>query len=329
MGRCISEAKRDGKEVCTPTLARGLDRWPNAAVVRITVAAASLLSTVLSASLALPALAEQDGPLRIDGLASRAPDRILVFVVRSDGIEIPVVSFLDVVRRTIDAHMHARVVSMEEAFVRAGDSLQRRLAECKGDDGCYARLAGSVEARYLLVVSATRVGELEVVGARMLDLSAVAPIGNAIDPLAPGMDMLEALPSRIQAAVPADLWDPFGAIVVRVDQPGAEVTVNGKVIGVTPFDKIGFLLPATYRVTAAKAGFVRAEAETTVLRGEDAQLAFTMVEEDNELMPWWAWTLIGVGVAAGAGLGIGLAVSGGGPTAVCSVPASNVGACEQ
>lgn len=297
-------------------------------MVRITGAAALLLSTVLS-SLALPALAEQDGPLRIDGLASRSPDRILVFVVRSDAIEIPVVSFLDVVRKTIDAHMHARVVSMEEAFVQAGDSLQRRLAECKGDDGCYARLAGSVEARYLLVVSATKVGELEVVGARLLDLSAVAPIGNAIDPLAPGMDMLEALPARIQSAVPADLWDPFGSIVVRVDQPGAEVTVNGKVIGVTPFDKIGYLLPATYRVTAAKAGFVRAEAEAVVMRGEDAQIAFTMVEEDTGTMPWWAWTLIGVGVAAGAGLGIGLVVSSGGPSSVCSVPAGNVAACEQ
>ena len=93
-----------------------------------------------------PLAQHEEGPLRIDGLAARAPDRILVFVVRRGGIEIPVVSFLDVVRRTIDAHMHARVVSMEEAFVRAGDSLQRRLDECKGDDGCYARLAGSVDA---------------------------------------------------------------------------------------------------------------------------------------------------------------------------------------
>jgi hypothetical protein len=266
------------------------------------------------------ARADEPGALRVDGLVSRSPDRILVFVVRDAALEIAVSALQDVVRRTIDAHLFARVVSAEETFVATGDDLQKRLRECKGDDGCFARLAGSVDARYLLVVTANRVGELDVVGVRLIDLAAVAPIGSAVDPLPPGMDVLEALPARIQAAVPPDLWDPYGALVVRVDQPGAEVTVNGKVVGVTPLEKVGFLLPATYRLSVAKRGFVRAEAEALVTRGEDALVAFTLEEEDTELLPWWAWTLLGVGVAAGAGVGIGLAVSGGGAVELCSSP---------
>jgi hypothetical protein len=89
---------------------------------------------------------------------------------------------------------------------------------------------------------------------------------------------------------------------------------------VTPLEKVGFLLPATYRLSVAKRGFVRAEAEALVTRGEDALVAFTLEEEDTELLPWWAWTLLGVGVAAGAGVGIGLAVSGGGAVELCSSP---------
>lgn len=291
-------------------------------------AGAALTAALCVMSTTLPAHAEGDGPLRIDGLVSRPPDTILLFVVKGDDVEIAVSSFQDVVRRTIDQHLHARIVSLEEQFVRAGESLQGRLRECKGDDGCFARLAGAVEARYLLVITASKIGEQEVVGARFLDLSGAIRLGNALDPLPPGMEMLEAVPARIQAAVPAELWDPFGGIVVRVDQEGAEVTVNGKIIGVTPFEKIGFLLPSTYRVSVAKSGFVRADADATVLRGEDAQLAFTLEEADDGGLPWWGWTLIGVGVAAGAGLGIGLAASSGGPTTVCSVPAGNAAACE-
>lgn len=296
---------------CAPARSRD-----NGDVQRIT----SLLAVCAVLAATPGARADDQAVLRVDGLVSRTPDRVLVFVVRDDALDVAVSALHDVVRRTIDEHMFARVVSTEESFVAVTEDLQKKLRECKGNDGCFARLAGSVDARYLLVVTANRVGELDVVGVRVLDLAAVAPIGSAVDPLPPGMDVLEALPARIQAAVPADLWDPYGALVVRVDQPGAEVTVNSKVVGVTPFEKVGYLLPATYRVSVSKRGFVRGEAEVLVTRGEDAMVAFTLEEEDDALMPWWAWTLIGVGVAAGAGVGIGLAASAGGAVELCSSP---------
>lgn len=281
----------------------------------------AITAALICFAVVLPAAGEEVGPLRIDGLLTRQPERVLVFVVRGEGIDLSVVSFMDVVRKTLEAHMDVQMVSLEDAFVREGDSLQRRLAECKGDDGCYKHLADRVDALYLLVITASRIGQLEVAGARFLKRGQGEPLGNAIDPLSPGMEMLDAIPARIQAAVPPELWDPFGSVVVRVDQPVAEVTINGKAVGVTPIGTIGFLLPGSYKVAATKNGYKRVETDVVVVRNKDAMVAFTMEEEETPgLLPWWGWTLIGVGVAAGAGVGIGLAASSKGAATFCSTP---------
>ncbi|MFO0725281.1 MAG: PEGA domain-containing protein [Myxococcota bacterium] len=261
-----------------------------------------------------------EGDLRIDGLGGRAPERILVFVVRSEGVTVPVASFQETARRTIEEHMHARVVSMEEAFVRGGESLQQRLAECKGADGCYARLAGSVEVQYLLVITASHVGELDVVGARLLDLGMVTPVGNAVDPVTPDTDLLQVVPERIRAAVPPAMWDPFGGLLVKVDQDGAEVSINSKVAGVTPLDRIGYLLPGNYKVSAVKAGFRRTEADVVVDRGSDAQVGIHLLEEDSGGLAWWVWGLIGVAVLGGVATGVAVAASSGGTPTFCTVP---------
>lgn len=280
------------------------------------VAAGLIGLGILLCAGARPASAE--GDLRVDGLGGRAPERILVLVVRGEGINVPAVSFQEVARHAIEEHMHARVVSLEEAFVRGGESLQQRLAECKGADSCYARLAGSVEAAYLLVITASHVGSFDVVGARLLDLGMVSPIGNAVDPVPLDADILGVVPDRIRAAVPPAMWDPFGGLVVRADQPGAEISVNNKIVGVTPLDRIAFLLPGNYKVAAQKAGFVRSESEVLVERGADAQVGLTLVPEEGEGLAWWVWALIGGAVVGGAAAAIGVAAGNGERYSLCS-----------
>lgn len=300
-------------------LARRAKGWPNSPVHWGQHVAAGLIGLgILLCSGARPALAE--GDLRVDGLGGRAPERILVLVVRGEGINVPAVSFQEVARHTVEEHMHARVVSLEEAFVRAGESLQQRLAECKGADSCYARLAGSVEAAYLLVITASHVGSFDVVGARLLDLGMVSPIGNAVDPVPLDADILGVIPERIRAAVPPAMWDPFGAMVVRADQPGAEISVNNKIVGVTPLDRISFLLPGNYKVAAQKTGYKRTEAEVLVERGADAQVGLALIPEEGDGPAWWVWTLIGGAVVGGAAVAIGVAAGSGGQYSLCSSP---------
>lgn len=270
----------------------------------------------LLACVALPRTSAAD--LRVDVPSGRPADRILVFVVRGEGVSEPVSAFQDAARRTIDAHLHARTLSIEEAFVRGGTDLQSKLAECRGEDACYARLAGPVEANFLLVITASRVGELEVVGARLLDLGVVSPIGNAVDPLQPGETWLDAVPERIRAAVPPVMWDPFGVLVIGVDQPGAEISLNGKVVGVAPIDRLGWLLPGTYRVAAKKAGFKPAESTVEVARNDESTVSLTL-EEESTGTSWLLWAAIGAAAAVGAAVAIGVATSGKDTASFCSV----------
>ncbi|MCC7387000.1 MAG: PEGA domain-containing protein [Deltaproteobacteria bacterium] len=260
--------------------------------------------------------AQSPAPLRVDGLGSRPRDRILVFVVRGEGIDPPVAAFHEVARQTVESHLHAKVISLEEAFV--GGDLQKELAICRGEDLCYARLAGPVDAAYLLIVTASRVGELEIVGARVLDLGEARAIGNAIDPLQTGESMLAALPARIQAAVPPAMWEPFGRLKVSVDQPGAEVSIGGHVVGVTPLAPLGGLPPGTYAISARKAGFDVAETSARVSRDQETAVSLQLVPEASS--PSWIWWALGAAVLVGGTVAIGVVLGSGGEPTFCSAP---------
>lgn len=273
-----------------------------------------MLASTLLAAAAVSARAD----IRLDNLGARAPDRILVFVARGEGVRTPVVAFQERARQIIEEHMYARVISMEESFVRGGAELQRQLQECRGDDRCYARLVGAVEAGYLLVVTAAPVGDATIVGARFIDLGAATALGNAVDTVPDGSDVLSVLPSRIQASVPADMWDPFGWLAVSASADGAEITIDGRVVGVTPLDRIGHLLPGSYQVAASKPGHAPASLDVTVERAKEASAALVLpVEESGS--SWWLWTIVGAVAAAGAATAVALAVSGG-DRVLCSSP---------
>lgn len=256
--------------------------------------------------------------VRLEGLGARQPDRILVLVVRGEGISAPVVAFQERSRKVIEEHLHARVVSMEEAFVRGGAEFQAKLAMCKGEDSCYARLVGAVEANYLLVITASKVGDLRVVGSRLIDLDAVTARGNAVDAVPEGRDVLDVLPERIKASVPESMWDPFGALSIEVNVAGAEVSVGGRPAGVSPLPRIEGLLPGVYPIAVSKSGFKPGAAEGRVARGETSSVKVAL-EEESSFSGWWIWAIVGVAAAAGAATAIGVAASGGEAT-FCSSP---------
>jgi hypothetical protein len=256
--------------------------------------------------------------LRIDGLASRPPDPILVFVLRGDGVKTPLLVLQERARQALEQHLNARVVSAEEAFVGGGSEFQQKLAECRADDRCYARLVGTVEANYLLVMTARKLGELVLLGARFLDLRAVRALGNAADPVPAGTDLPDAIEARIRAAIPPEMWDPFGRLHITSDLEGAEIAINGRLVGVTPLPPIGHLLPGIYRLAAAR-GDARQEASARVVRGEEATATLVLtppkVEETSNAWLWWV--VAGVAVV-GAGVGIAAIASGGGSPTFCS-----------
>ncbi len=115
---------------------------------------------------------------------------------------------------------------------------------------------------------------------------------------------------------------PFAGIV-RIDTkaPGATVKVDGKVEGVTPFDKDIAVGKRTIMVSAL--GF-KDEVRTVDIRaGETHTLAFELKELPKPdsasafYEKWWFWTIVG---AAGAGAATAIALTAGGGTTSSPTP---------
>ncbi len=105
-----------------------------------------------------------------------------------------------------------------------------------------------------------------------------------------------------------DLLPVAGIVRIRTPTPGATVEVNGKVVGVTPFDQDIPIGKASLRVR--QAGFHDALRELDIQLGKLYDLDLTLEALPVVVRPapgkeplsdkWWFWTAIGTVVAGGA-----------------------------
>jgi hypothetical protein len=229
------------------------------------------------------------------------------------------VAFQERARAEVEAHMHVRVLSMDETLARGGAEFQNALADCRGEPRCLSRLVGKVDAKYLLVITATVLGDTRIVGSRLIDLSALVVLGEAVDEVAPSSNVLDSVPVRIKASIPAELWDPFGSLTIAVNEPGAQLSVNGRPVGLSPIRPLGYLTPGEYKIDATKEGFKPAQATAVIERLKPAQVSLTLEEVDSGGSSWILWAGLGLLVVAGAATAGAIALSGdGGDPTFCT-----------
>jgi hypothetical protein len=279
-------------------------------------------SAVLLAILCVGAAERVHAQVRIEGLVAQRPPEMLVFTVRGEGLRTPLVAFQERARSVVESHMNVRVISMDETLARGGAAFQKRLADCRGDPPCLSALVGKVDAKYLLVITATMLGEVRLVGSRLIDLGTLTVLGEAVDEVPTDQTILDVLADRVERSVPQDMWDPFGTLQVAVNEPGAQIRINGRIVGMSPLAPLGYLIPGEYKVEALKDGFRPAMQAATVQRGGQSRtdLALDRIDTPGE-SNWWLWAGIGLLVAAGAGTAAALALSSRGEDPIfCSAP---------
>ncbi len=116
-----------------------------------------------------------------------------------------------------------------------------------------------------------------------------------------------------------DLIPVAGILTIEAAEEGATVTVNGKVMGVTPFDQD--VSPGKSTVVISKPGFYDDMHEVEVVAGQayslKAELKALPVSEqpvaEGEATTavyetWWFWTIMGVIVAGSAATAVALTV---------------------
>jgi hypothetical protein len=107
-----------------------------------------------------------------------------------------------------------------------------------------------------------------------------------------------------------------GALRVRVNVDGAEVTVSGKATGKTPLETEVFVAPGPVNVSARLEGYVTVPHSVTVAKGEEREVSLTMVPavvHKRSVVPGAV-----LGGVAGAALVTGIGLYGGGRAKVTS-----------
>jgi PEGA domain-containing protein len=238
---------------------------------------------------------------RLEGVSSIAPAKLLIFVVRDEGTPL-FANFQDKARAAVEAHMHILVVDRYEALDKGGAEFQKRITECKGEPACLRRHLGAVDAKYVFVITARKVGEARFVGSRLIDLAQEKVLGEAVDELPADKSFLDVLPQRIQASVPPELWDPFGVLSISVNPPGAEITVNGRIVGMSSSTTLRYLLlPGDYKIEASKQGHLPATSIARIDRFKESPIALTLQESaKEESSSWLIWAGLGALAVAGA-----------------------------
>ncbi len=255
----------------------------------------------------------QDAPLK-----QRARDRIMVMVISGADVSLSKDDVRQKTREILETHLHADVVSNEETFVHGGASFQKMLEDCRGVAACYARLVGSVSARYLLVVSARAAGEIVVLGSRMIDLDAQKVSGQAIGRVPSTKNLMLEIKTQLRKTIPEPMWDPYGSITVNVEQSGAQVHLNDALMGISPISRIDKILPGNYTVSVSSDGYAMDKRTISVRRNEDSKVQFNLQPKSGLLSQWWFW--LGVGVVAVSGVSAGVLLSNQGPPVFCSSP---------
>jgi hypothetical protein len=102
--------------------------------------------------------------------------------------------------------------------------------------------------------------------------------------------------------------------------PGAEVRINGKLVGSAPLSRLIRLRPGAVNITVIAKGFYTFKRDLKLFPSQTQTVKITMVKIKQKTKiiiksgkpvwkKWWFWTAIGVVVAGGTGLAVGLTVS--------------------
>jgi hypothetical protein len=149
------------------------------------------------------------------------------------------------------------------------------------------------------------------------------PLENALE-LSPGVSHVVRLQKRgfstfvetIKLAageereIEADLVPSGGVLKVNCNVRRAQILLDGKQIGVTPFD--GDIAPGKHQLQVGTTGKVSDTRVIEVIAGEELVIEIALkdvppptVEEDDSLLGrWWFWTAIGTAVVGGVTLGV-------------------------
>ncbi len=137
-----------------------------------------------------------------------------------------------------------------------GEHLDQVVAKCAGEAECVARIGQKVGAAEVILVGVSELGDV-ILTMQRIDVAGRSVSARIADSLANGAPPTEPqLDGYLTRLLPPTDFLRFGVIDIIATETGANVTLGGKPIGLTPIQPLRLHAPSTYDIRVEKRGFV-------------------------------------------------------------------------
>lgn len=240
----------------------------------------------------LPAMAAAAAPAASDDVAATAA--ILPVVVEG---ELSETDRLDLTARLVDGLERGDFALVKPAEVLKIDSDAAGCAKAR----CYKAIASSAKATHIVRTRVEVVDRDYTVYIELFDGSTGESVakteeGCEICGVADAGGLVTTAAASLRTKLDALARGPALA-VLSSDPPGAEVRIDGEIVGTTPLERP--VIPGKRVVRVTKEGYIAVEREVTFVEGVSEKIPFALEKVPSRLPSRpWGWVSLGVGIAA-------------------------------
>lgn len=240
--------------------------------------------------------------------------RVAMFVLKPTGVEEPLAgALLDAMAAELSQTGALEVLTPADVKRLTDFAAGRAEAGCdEANAACLAELGNALGVPYLLSTSVVKIDGAFVASHTLLAVDEARTVGR--ETAAPREGTVAALIDEVRRSV-LRLVGPFlksasGTLVVASSEEGADVRLDGRLVGVTPFETV--VAAGKHELAVSKDGFVEARKDVVMPREGTLTVKATLAPSEETASAWssraWGTRLGGVaaitaGVLAGAGAG--------------------------
>jgi hypothetical protein len=204
-------------------------------------------------------------------------------------------------------------MSQGEIVALLGLDRTKQMLGCD-DPSCLTELGHALDSEKLVSGSLTILDRTSLLTVRLIEPKRARTLSRATATLvdATEAELVDHARRLAHEVLTGEKLDTSGTLRVRVSEPGATVTLDGKSLGASPLNGTERVLEGPHSIVVQKAGFVRWSSTVSVAAGAtvpvEAELIPIQLISEKARSRLWSWGFAATGVAlvsAGAGATFG------------------------
>jgi TolB-like protein len=201
-------------------------------------------SVLLALAWATPGYAEQKVPIAVMDLAGRGVDEAFAGALTTE------------VSNTLATLRVFRVITRED--VKRLLQLEQTKQQCTGavDAACMAEIGGALGVEYLVYGEISKIADTYSISMVLLDIGKAQAANRVNKKIADARALLDETEVSTKLLVQPLLADKKGYLIVEMREDGAKVTLDGRLVGITPLTGRLELAMGAHEMVVEKEGFL-------------------------------------------------------------------------